>query len=89
MKKLVGAAVLSLTLAAGCTTTTSDRELLGGVGGAALGVLTAQALNANTNWTILAALAGATAGTMVARNTQTRECAYARGDGTFVVRPCP
>ncbi|WP_107843693.1 glycine zipper 2TM domain-containing protein [Litoreibacter ponti] len=66
----------------------TENDIIGGVAGATVGVLTARALNANTNWTILAALGGAVAGTLVARNRQTGECAYANGDGTYRAGPC-
>lgn len=66
----------------------SDNEILGGVAGATVGVLTADALGANTNWKIIAGLGGAVAGTMVARNARTGDCAYARGDGTYYSAPC-
>jgi hypothetical protein len=37
---------------------------------------------------VIAALGGAAAGTVVARNTATGQCAYARGDGTYYRAPC-
>ncbi len=90
IKRTLIAGVAALTLA-GCQTTQmsqQDRTVAGGLGGAAAGFLTAQALGANSNWTILSTLAGAAVGTMVAQNRQTGECAYARGDGTYYVAPC-
>ncbi len=76
---------------AGCTgmTTADQNAVAGGVFGATAGLLTAKALGSNDNWTIIAALAGAAAGTMVARNQSTNDCAYARGDGTYYTAPCP
>lgn len=65
-----------------------ENAILGGVAGATVGVLTADALGANRNWKIIAALGGAVAGTLVARNTRTGDCAYARGDGTYYAAPC-
>ncbi|MCL4188344.1 MAG: hypothetical protein KJZ85_12115 [Rhodobacteraceae bacterium] len=55
---------------------------MGGLAGATVGVLTATALQADRNWTLVAALAGVSTGTLVARNAATGECAYARGDAT-------
>ncbi len=84
---VAGAAMLAL---AACEPmTTSEQRMLGGAAaGAGLGFVSAQVLNANPNWTIVSTLGGAAAGAMVARNTQRGECAYARGDGTYVVRSC-
>ena len=79
----------SLGLAGCYNTLTPDQQLaVGALGGAAAGLLAADILDANGNWTVLAALAGAAAGTMVARNSQTGQCAYARGDGTYYEAPC-
>ncbi|MGY6409955.1 MAG: glycine zipper 2TM domain-containing protein [Alkalilacustris sp.] len=90
MPKLPLALLCAGTLAlAGCQMTDQQRMLAGGAAGAAAGLLTASALGANSNWRILAALGGAAAGTLVARNMQTNECAYAVGDGTFRTGPCP
>lgn len=77
----------SLGLAA-CATTT-DEEIAGGLLGAAVGVITAKALNADDDWVIIAALAGAAIGTLVARNNATGDCAYSRGDGTYRIARCP
>ena len=65
-----------------------DNAILGGVAGATVGVLTADALGANDNWKILAGLGGAVAGVLVARNETTNECAYSNGDGTYRTAPC-
>ena len=83
---------LAATLAAtGCMQMTpqEQNELGGALVGATIGTITASALGANRNWTILTALAGAAAGVMVARNNATGECAYSRGDGTYYTAPCP
>jgi outer membrane lipoprotein SlyB len=61
----------------------------GAAGGAAVGLITAEALDADNTWRLIAALAGAAAGTVVAQNTATGNCAYARGDGTYYRAPCP
>lgn len=69
--------------------TPEQRTVVGITGGAAAGLITADALNANSNWRLIAALAGAAAGTLVAQNSVTENCAYARGDGTYYIAPCP
>jgi len=69
--------------------TRQERVVAGGLTGAALGALTAKALENDTDWVIVGALAGAAIGTLVAQNNATNDCAYARGDGTYYVRPCP
>lgn len=75
--------------AAGCTTMTpGQRQLTGGVLGGTAGLLTASALNASAGWTIVTVLAGAAVGTLVARNAQTGQCAYAVGGGRYETRPC-
>ncbi|MEL0435818.1 glycine zipper 2TM domain-containing protein [Phycobacter sp. K97] len=81
------AALLALTACENLTT--EQRTVVGVTGGAAAGLIAAEALDANKNWRIIAALAGAAAGTIVAQNQATNTCAYARGDGTYYEAPCP
>jgi osmotically inducible lipoprotein OsmB len=82
----VTAAALAL---AGCETTNTRTVIAGGTG-AALGALTADALADDQAWTVVGALAGAAAGTVVARSLDNQQnCAYAVGDGTYRVAPCP
>ncbi|MWD26471.1 glucose-6-phosphate isomerase [Aquicoccus sp. SCR17] len=69
--------------------TTDQRTVAGVAGGAAAGLIAADVLNADDDWKLISALGGAAAGTMVAQNTQTQNCAYARGDGTYYTAPCP
>lgn len=84
-----GALVAALALA-GCENMTSDqRMVVGGLTGAAAGVFTADAFDANRNWTVISALTGAAIGSVVASNNVTQECAYVIGDGTYRVGPCP
>ncbi|MDD7970253.1 glycine zipper 2TM domain-containing protein [Roseinatronobacter alkalisoli] len=90
MKKLMLIAVLgSALVASGCQMTQTERSVVGGVAGAAGGLAVANLLGANTNWTILTTVAGAAAGTLLAQNTRTGRCAYARGDGTYYEAACP
>jgi osmotically inducible lipoprotein OsmB len=82
--------VTSMVLATGCETlTTEQRTVVGATTGAAAGLITAEVLDADDDWRLIAALAGAAAGTLVAQNTATDRCAYARGDGTYYTVPCP
>ncbi|MFD1193116.1 glycine zipper 2TM domain-containing protein [Seohaeicola saemankumensis] len=75
---------------AGCETMTREEQMVvGGLTGATVGLVTANAFDANTNWKIIAVLAGAAAGTLVARNNATAQCAYAVGNGTYRILPCP
>lgn len=84
------ALTLGLMLMAGCENlTTEQRTLFGMTAGAATGLLTAEAFDADGNWRLIAALAGAAAGTLVAQNNATGRCAYARGDGTYFEAACP
>ncbi len=84
---IAGASILALVA---CENLTQDERLVvGTLGGAAAGLITADALDADRNWTIIATLAGAAAGVLVARNEATDDCAYARGDGTYYIAPCP
>lgn len=85
----LAAAAASLALSACAGMTPEERMVVGGLAGATTGLVLADALDANRNWTIIAALAGAAAGTLVARNGTTGDCAYALGDGTYRVAPCP
>ncbi|PJE37294.1 glucose-6-phosphate isomerase [Pseudooceanicola lipolyticus] len=83
---IVGAVALAL---AACDTMTPEQEAaLGAAAGAGAGLLLADAFDANSNWTVVAALSGAAAGTLVARNSASGNCAYARGDGTYYSAPC-
>lgn len=88
MKTLMIPAFSAMIALGGCTMTQNEATLLGGFAGAAGGLLLADALNANPNWTIVAALGGATAGALVARNSRTGDCAYANGRGQYYTAPC-
>ena len=81
---------ISVLMLAGCENLTADqRTVVGVAGGAAAGLITAEALDADDNWRLIAALAGAAAGTIVAQNSATDTCAYSRGDGTYYQATCP
>ena len=83
-------AIAAGLLVAGCENLTPEqRTVVGVTAGAAAGLITAEALKADDDWRLIAALAGAAAGTLVAQNSATDRCAYARGDGTYYTAPCP
>jgi uncharacterized protein YcfJ len=82
---IVSAATLSL---AACQPTQQNQAILGGVFGAATGLVGAELLDANPQWTAVAVLAGAAAGTLIAQNQSRRECAYADGRGGYYTGAC-
>ncbi|CUH89005.1 hypothetical protein PH5382_02949 [Phaeobacter sp. CECT 5382] len=88
--QIVAITAAALVALSGCDNLTEDqRTVVGVTGGAAAGLIAAEALDANSNWRIIAALAGAAAGTVVAQNNATKTCAYSRGDGTYYEAACP
>ena len=87
-RSITGALLLITTTLAACTETVSDNQVAGALIGGTLGAVTANALGADQSWIIVGALAGAAAGSLIARNAETGECAYARGDGTYYRAAC-
>lgn len=85
---LIPAVLAGFTLSACDTLTPEQRTVAGVAGGAAAGLIAASVLEADNNWRIISALAGAAAGTVVAQNASTGRCAVARGDGTYYTAPC-
>lgn len=80
----------SLIFVQACENLTAEqRTVVGATGGAAAGLITADILDADDDWRLIAALAGAATGVIVAQNDATQQCAYARSDGTYVVAACP
>ncbi|GAB1379544.1 glycine zipper 2TM domain-containing protein [Pararhodobacter sp.] len=89
MKSVILATVATASLALGaCTMSQNERTVVGGLAGAAGGLILADAFDANPNWTVVAALGGAAAGALVARNTASGQCAYSNGNGTYYTGPC-
>jgi len=83
-------AILAVALFPACEDQGSENDVLAGaIAGAAIGYVTAEIIEADDDWQLLAILAGAAAGTLVARNHRTNRCAYARGNGRYYTRPCP
>ena len=90
LNNLSTVALVAVLAFAGCENLTPEqRTVVGLTAGAAAGLITAEALDADDDWRLIAALAGAAAGTLVAQNAATDQCAYARGDGTYFTAPCP
>ena len=90
MRKIILTLSLTSTVAlAACMTPTEERMLAGGLAGGAVGLISAKVLGADDDWVVLATLAGAAVGTLVARNSATGQCAYSNGDGTYYTAPCP
>jgi hypothetical protein len=88
-KSILAAALGSVALTACDMTQPQEPQLGGALVGAAIGVVTAKIFDADDDWVIIAGLTGAAVGTMVAQNNQTDQCAYAVGDGTYRILPCP
>ena len=92
-KSIIPIAVAALILAGCQNLSQQDQANLGLLGGAAGGVLLAEAVDANPVWTVIAGVGGAALGTQIARNSQTGECAYyagqdARGRTIYRTGPC-
>ena len=83
---LVSAAALTLAACDGLSPT--ERAVVGGLTGAAAGLITADVLGADRNWTVISALGGAAAGVLVARHASNGQCAYADGRGGYYTAPC-
>lgn len=92
MKRIISITLAAVSLASlqACENLTQDqRTVVGLTGGAAVGLITADILDADRDWRVIAALAGAATGVLVAQNDATQKCAYSRGDGTYFVAACP
>ncbi|MCB4457869.1 glycine zipper 2TM domain-containing protein [Leisingera sp. McT4-56] len=89
LKNRIASLLIALGLLPACENLTPEqRTVVGITAGAAAGLITADALKADDDWRLIAALAGAAAGTLVAQNNAAGRCAYAHGDGTYYTRPC-
>jgi len=82
---LAGAALLALP---GCLTPQQERQVGGALIGSSLGFVTAKVLDLDSDWVVVSTLAGAAAGTLVARNSARNTCAWATGDGRYREGPC-
>lgn len=72
----------------GCDDRQDERVLTGALIGGGVGLISGKVFDADKDWVVVTTLAGAAIGALVAENSRTNECAYKRGDGTYVVRPC-
>jgi hypothetical protein len=89
MKMKISAALFSALIAlSACQPTPQNQAAVGAVFGGAAGLALAELVDANPQWTAVAVLGGAAAGSVVAQNQATRECAYADGRGGYYVAPC-
>lgn len=89
MRQTVLALALTAPVAvAGCMTPQQQNQVGGALIGGSLGFITAKALDADDDWTVVSTLGGAAAGTLVARNAANNQCAYATGDGRYRRGPC-
>ena len=89
MTKTISAALLGSVIAlSACQPTPQNQAVTGAIFGGAAGLALAELTDANPQWTAVAVLAGAAAGTLVAQNQASRECAYADGRGGYYVAAC-
>ncbi len=84
------ALALAATLGlAACNDPLMQEQVGVGAASAGIGAVAAQALGADSGWTVAAATAAGAAGALYARNQQNNRCAYHTGDGRTVdVRSC-
>lgn len=86
--KITAALIMAAMLATACQPTAQNQAALGAVFGGVTGLALSELLDANPQWTAVAVIGGAAAGTMLAQNQSTRECAYSDGRGGYFVAPC-
>lgn len=87
--KLLPAALCAGLALASCTASPdAQRTAASSVLGGAAGLVTAKALGFGDGWVAVSTLAGAAAGTLIARNAEENRCAYANGRGGTYRAPC-
>ena len=87
--KLISLALITGLGVSACTMDQdTQRTAAGSVLGGAAGLAAASALGLPDGWVAVSTIAGAAAGTVVARNPNTNTCAYADGRGGYVRRAC-
>lgn len=85
-QKIIATTAAATFVLAGCADLTEQEQAA--IFGAGAGAIAAQAFDANLGWTVVTAAAGAAAGALIARNSQTNQCAYSDGRGGYVTRSC-
>jgi len=85
-KKVIAATTASVFVLAGCADLTEQEQAA--IFGAGAGAIVAQAFDAKLGGTVISAAAGAAAGSLIAQNTRTNQCAYADGKGGHTTRSC-
>lgn len=86
--KLSAALFSALVAVSACQPTPQNQAATGAVLGGAAGLALSELVSANPQWTAVAVLGGAAAGSVVAQNQATQDCAYADGRGGYYVAPC-
>lgn len=90
-RQLTAFVAASALFVAACSDLSNQQanEIGAGAFGAGAAAIAASALfDASAGWVVVAAAAGAAAGVLIARNSQTNQCAYSDGNGGTVTRPC-
>lgn len=90
-KALIGATLFAATAVSACQLTETEAMIVGGIAGGTAGLIAANVVDANPEWRAVAVAGGAVAGTLIARNTVTGQCAYSKGPDSdeYEVRACP
>lgn len=86
--KIIAALGFAALLVSACQPTAQNQATLGAVFGGVTGLALSELVDANPQWTAVAVIGGAAAGTMLAQNQTTRECAYSDGRGGYYLAPC-
>jgi glucokinase len=86
--KITAALISAAFFISACQPTSQNQAALGAVLGGVTGLALSELVDANSQWTAVAVIGGAAAGTMLAQNQTTRECAYADGRGGYFLAPC-
>lgn len=86
--KMIAALIGAASLMMACQPTAQNQAALGAVLGGVTGLALSELVDANSQWTAVAVIGGAAAGTMLAQNQTTRECAYADGRGGYYLAAC-
>ncbi len=72
----------------GCLSSVQEAQVGGAAIGAGTGFVAGKIFDLDDGWLAAATVAGAAAGTLIATNAQTNECAYADGNGGYTTQAC-